>query len=353
MLKSAAKLPLGKGKGCVMCPGSEDEQPWHKWWRGRNFLLPPVFRGHEHQWGHVDAGIVGCILCGLVHVCERGDKNAVPCENEYTDQGSCVCALTGLQLCPSILIDEHMDVDSYNRNRTSVYTSGTVSVARQTDTFQDNLQTIRDTVHSVIDLLVFSNKATRAQREELQRYYTKTKTALLHFDSRYRGKTQRFDLVLALEFIVVTTRLSRIPVTCMTLPNATHFKTLKRYLVVLAQQLEVVTMQSQRLNPERITRFTVGMLYVCTHGLAARGQTLIPPHPELARLLPLQAALSEIFMFHPKIITEAENHAKRIINNMSPRAFERLSSSLHDLKHVPCPYSPSTGGCRCESVREQ
>ena len=147
--------------------------------------------------------------------------------------------------------------------------------------------------------------------------------------------------------MVSATRLSRVPALCAVLPREEHLHTLCMYLTIMVQELRIVSMSSMRVSSERIKNFAVGMLYVFTHGLAARGRMLVPPHSELVALLPLQAALSDRFGLHPKIITESENTAKRILNEMSTGDFERLANRLAHLAAPACPYSPARGGCVC------
>ena len=343
-----------------------------------------MYGGHKHRWVYVHAGVVGCDLCGLVHVCEVGTRNVMPCELQYTDEGSCVCALTALELQCSMFMDEHLDVETYNRNRSATYAMGSSGADRTTKNFQENVQvqhaaagmractsvcfcvclcasgcvgvcdrngwpaqTINETVHGVVHLLLFSKTAEASRRDELQRYRAKTDTALAHFDHMNRGRTQHADLVLALEYVMTSTRLSRIPAVCAVLPREAHLRTLCRWLTVIVQELRIVSMSALRVSPERIKHFAVGMLYVFTHGLAARGRTLVPAHLELKALLPLQAALGDQFGFHPKIITESENTIKRIINEMSANDFERFANRLAHLRAPVCPYSPGRGGCVC------
>lgn len=101
-----------------------------------------MYGGHKHAWVHVDAGVVGCRLCGVVHVCELGNGNVVGCELEYTDEGSCVCALTALELRCSMFMDEQLDVESYNRNRGTTYAAGSSGVDRHSKNFQENVQVL-------------------------------------------------------------------------------------------------------------------------------------------------------------------------------------------------------------------
>lgn len=126
--------------GRTMGTKGPPEPPWSTWWRTRKFLLPPLYGGHKHAWVYVDAGVVGCRLCGLVHVCELGQGNVVPCELQYTDEGSCVCALTALELQRSMFMDEQLDVESYNRNRGATYALGSSGAERNTKNFQENVQ---------------------------------------------------------------------------------------------------------------------------------------------------------------------------------------------------------------------
>jgi hypothetical protein len=195
--------------------------------------------------------------------------------------------------------------------------------------------------------LLFSEQAKASQRDELERYCAKTSAALAQFDHITRGRTEQADLVLALEYVVSTTRLSRIPASCAVLPREEHLRTLCMWLTVIVQELRIVSMSAIRVSPERIKHFAVGMLYVFTHGLAARGRMLVPAHSELVALLPLQAALGDRFGLHPKIITESENTAKHILNEMSTSDFERLANRLAHLQAPACPYSPARGGCVC------
>ena len=209
------------------------------------------------------------------------------------------------------------------------------------------VQTISDTVRGVVHLLLFSETAKGSQRDELERYCAKTSSALAQYNHMSRGSTEQADMLLALEYVVSTTRLSRVPALCAVLPREAHLNTLCMHLIIMVQELRIVSMNALRVSPERIKHFAVGMLYVFTHGLAARGRMLVPPHSELVALLPLQVALADRFGLHPKIITESENMAKRILNEMSSSDFERLASRLAHLAAPACPYSPARGGCIC------
>ena len=205
-------------------------------------------------------------------------------------------------------------------------------------------------MRGVVQLLLFSETAEASRRDELQRYNAKTSTALAQYNNMNRGHTQQADLVLALEYVMTTTRLSRVPAVCAALPRAAHLCPLCRYLTIIVQELGIVSMSALRVSSERIRHFSVGMMYVFTHGLAARGRMLVPAHPELGALLPLQAALGDRFRLHPKIITESENMAKRIINEMSASDFERFANRLAHVCAPKCPYSPGRGGCVCMEV---
>ena len=54
------------------------------------FLLPPGFPGHAHAWVQLDVGYCVCSMCGVEHVCFRGE-----CPVVETDASERACTVTG------------------------------------------------------------------------------------------------------------------------------------------------------------------------------------------------------------------------------------------------------------------
>ena len=52
--------------------------------KGRNFLVPPNYPGHDHAWVSLDAGLCICSVCGAEHVCFQGTCPVVQMEHSET-----------------------------------------------------------------------------------------------------------------------------------------------------------------------------------------------------------------------------------------------------------------------------
>ena len=308
-------------KTAAMMPPPGGSLDLQQWWRGRRFLLPPAYGGHEHRWTYISFGVVGCELCGTIHACEHGSENAVPCAKVYNADSSAVCAFTAVVIEASVLMDATIDVDSYNKNREDMFSFGNVRRQQRQSSFGDNMASIAHEVETSVHLVLYSARAQACRIAEVQRYKRKLDAALENFAHKNRGQRVEADLVLAFEHAICALRGVRVPAVKFAPPPCTQYAPLQRALITMLSCLRIVDPNAGRINPERVRMFVVGLLYVAIHGISARGVQLLPAHPELAQHMPLQSMLNEFFNVHSKLVTESENLIKRCINDADDHAF--------------------------------
>ena len=84
---------------------------WMRW--HLTFLFPPMYSGHTHVWKSINSECVGCIACGVVHLCSS-PSNIVPCAVEQQDDTSLVCTYTGIVVNNSSFFDPETSIADYN-----------------------------------------------------------------------------------------------------------------------------------------------------------------------------------------------------------------------------------------------
>lgn len=302
--------------------------PWHAWWQKQQFLLPPAYGGHQHQWASIEFGVVGCALCGTVHVCQRGSSNVVPCQRVYNEDSSSVCEYTAMVIEQNMLLDPTIDVDGYNKNRERLYADGTARHSARDTPYGENVAQLINWVDDTVHKMLYSEAAARCRAAEIVRFKRKLDNALLHFVSKHQGHPARGDVSRAFEFAVSTVRAVRTPHARMEPPPVETLATFKRVIVTLLQTLNITECCRTRVNAERVSVFVVGMLYVAVHGVTARDTVILHARPELQEALPLQSMLHEFFGLQAKLITENENMLKRCVNACSKHEFALLVSNL-------------------------
>jgi len=307
------------------------------------FLFPVMYDAHEHQWTRIGVDCVGCSLCGVVHVCGLRD-NIVPCSLELQEDSSMVCTLTGIVIKTTTLYDGQTSVAEYQTDSIHAIFSHSVAQPRKSIDMAQKTENIYKITAAVVELLFFSAQARNARHFELVRYNRKIKKSFADHMSKSRTCFRQSNVLDAVEACMRVMRSFRKPVLQEHIPPKRHFECVQRAVVILLSKLNVPRPYLFTENSEKVKNLIVSMLYVCRDGISYENRVYLPKVPLLARILPLELALSKCFDTQPKIVTDGENIIKMCIKNTHFHAALEFTTSACEFEH--------TGTCSCPETNQ-
>jgi len=286
------------------------------WWHLNQltFIFPPMYRAHEHKWHRISGDCVGCMLCGVVHIC--GVKNnIVPCNVELQDDSSMVCMYTGIVVKTTTLYDAQTSIAEYNADHMQMSLScNTRLCKKRVDVTQKN-EILHKITSDVIDLLFFSKQAEAARQFELTRYNRKIKKSFADFMSKSKNDFMHNNILNAVEHSMFAMRTFRKPVLTEEIPPKQHFTSIQNAIIMLLSQLQVPRPYVISEKNEKIKNLVTSLVYVCSDGISCADIVYLPKMPILKRILPLELVLTKCFNIQPKIVTDGENIIKMCIKN--------------------------------------
>ena len=296
-----------------------------KWWECNQlrFLLPAMYDGHEHVWESLDAGCVGCSLCGVVHVCHE-KNNVIPCCAERQDDSSVVCLLTGIVLSTTMFFESEISIADF---KTDSYTSMGKVGKKIKVAVEISQQVISQTVHNIIHLLLFSEKAQTSREIEEKRYRKKIAGAFSKHAARKRYQFSQYNILEGIEYSMsVVSKYRKIDTKKKKLSAATT-QEIAANIIQFVSRLTLPKPYILSHHTEKFNNLVTSILYICSDGIVCDGVTYLQKFAVLKKMLPLELTLLTCFKIQPKVVTDGENVIKMCINDIITRAPQNVFST--------------------------
>jgi hypothetical protein len=294
-----------------------------------DFMLPPNYPGHEHDWEQLDAGLCLCKTCGAEHICFRGECPHI--EMEHSEQ---VCSISG---CVVLLSELRAEWGSLDRVHAPPMQLPGLKRGQSLAMLSRRTNTIHDTVESVVRELLDSHKTARCLADEQTRdqarkhaclakviremahaggYTPMQRPNMLHLEAklswlcrkcRHGGGAGAHHM--ASPFFCFAFSLCSL-IHGLQPPHA--LMGIKRRVILLCidnicnllQSYGWERVERQLQHASRGREFICSMLYLMRMGITYKNQTILQRIDILNTLLPLQIFLPTVFNIRAKSITE-------------------------------------------------
>jgi hypothetical protein len=240
------------------------------------FVLPIGTKHHACEWEAIDVDVLGCTLCGAIHVCD-----VCTCKDVIETNHSVVCAVSG------VVLRNHMYSDLEFVDTAAV--TGPVSQFEE-----DFAAEVDSTVHNMF----LSTRSRQYQRSALCELLLRWSRADAPSDNMVENcamlvrRAQQHWHVFA---FVSTQRRQE-----LALETADECRRILRFMVTCGMPVKA----------QEVQRLTVGLLYLMRHGISTGCDTVLRQRPDVCLLLPAENSLLRYYGIHPKFITETENRIK-------------------------------------------
>ena len=246
------------------------------------FTLPDVTQNtHTCEWEKIDIDILGCTVCGKVHVCEYGS-----CTHVTETEDGTVCEFSGVVIHTKRFVEtEFLDTMSLFGTEIS-----------------DAHESMNAQVKSIISTILCSNRNTRIRNSSL--------ILLLRKSTENYQRISRHNCNLMSTCILVLESFNK------TNYIFAHFSQAKRKQLInivvknCLKNFHMLMKQGMFVRSNEIQRLSVGVLYLMRHGVCHNGFVILEKKEELKMLLTPESTLCEHYSIHPKYITEMENRLK-------------------------------------------
>jgi len=240
------------------------------------FVLPLGTKHHTCEWEYIDVDVLGCTLCGDVHVCDP-----CTCKDVIETNHSVVCAISGVVLRNYMYSDvEFVD---------------TVAVTGPLSQFEEDFDA---DVDSIVYNMIVSTRSKQYQRIALCELLLRWSRAevssanMIVNCANFMRKAQQNWHVFA--FVSMTQRQE------LALEAAAECRRILRFMVTCGMPIKA----------QEVQRLTVGLLYLMRHGISIGREVVLRQRADVCCTLPAENCLLRYYGIHPKFITETENRIK-------------------------------------------
>ena len=303
-------------------------------------LTSSMQRYHKCNWERIDVDMLGCLICGDIHICHE-DK----CPVEFTQDAS-VCVISGMcvRKC-NFKQDEYCD-------RVMPY-----CFCKQPQSNPKIVNT--DHVETFLNEILTSKKSMQAYEIEVKRMHSKLVASISHAIQQAHHTSQTSQTVqnsqcnpdagvhtVSLHGINIIEILERVHETnnvktkllcCYNL--ALREKVLRDIKQVLRHVLNMCRSQWHvNIKPLEIRIYVVGLVYLMRSGVITHNIQVIPCYPILTYLLPAENLLQSVFGIKSKFITDIENKFKYFfrqipVKNLIKLGFHETDTTSKHQKH--------------------
>ena len=250
------------------------------------------------SWELIDLGLIGCTVCGYVHVCHRDT-----CKTVGMEYGE-VCVITGVAVKTTYFPeDEYMETINLEASK------------RNPNLFNENDH------HAIVENSVYeiltSNQARTVHAAQILKRIEKglvmMRTSGLHLMQKAPLCCSSFELYKCVDFFDLKGR------------KVLAEKCFQHQLYTLTLMVREFGM-SLRVNEIRSVVF--GMLYLMRFGVYVEGVCVLQKFEELNSLLPSESFLQKCVGLKPKLITDTENRIKFCLRNIDKEKLEARGFAL-------------------------
>lgn len=242
----------------------------------RPFTIPASAKSwHACEWEVIDMGVLGCRVCGAVHVCD-----SLTCKDVIETNEGRVCALSGVVVYDKAYSDmEYLD---------TLVLSDSIPVSNDFDA---------DMAATVQNIL-----ASRLSQNVRRRLLC---ASLLHLSHDMHAS--RNVMSCCVKFMRSTRKT---PYLFEFVSSERRAEMVRDAIKHCGRVMHLMVSNGMSIKPTEVQRITVGLLYLMRCGVAVNGVVVLPQYTEMRKLLPPENTLLKSYGIHPKFITETENRLK-------------------------------------------
>lgn len=226
-------------------------------------------------------GLLGCRVCGCVHIC-----HSLTCKDVIETNEGRVCALSGVVVYDKAYSDlEYLD---------TLALSDSIPVTNDFDGEMCNM--VRN---------ILSSRQSQNLRRKL------LGARLLHLNNNMHSSLNVLECCM--KFLAGIDQA----------PYLFEFVSSKRREQIVLQAIEdcgrgmyVMISNGMSIKPVEVQRITVGLLYMMRCGVTLGATVIMPQRTDIRSLLPPENTLLKTYGIHPKFITETENRLKFSIRSV-------------------------------------
>lgn len=258
------------------------------------FCIPQcIHRCLPVDFENFDVDQAGCLLCGKIHVCDKG--HCVLSEED----GHVVCEITGYCVRKKIFSDNEF-VDT---------------VACISQDYQAQLQNVdSNQLEFWIEDVLVGHKHVLV--DERRRNKTRKQAILMRILKHFKTTKANLNLIDVFTCFINATKNIREP---LLLPESTLRVIVKQcsdIVITFCGRFFLLSKSVPSVN--KLHGFIIGILYLMRNGLRMHDCIeLLPPYPILHNILPVETQIKRIFRMSTKIMTETENTIKRNLKQVS------------------------------------
>ena len=265
------------------------------------FVFPSNFPlTHTCEWKPIDAGLLGCTLCGQIHACSD-----LRCQNVIENDDGTVCALSGM----------------YVREKQYVLTEfqDTVNLTDGKLSHRIVEETMYSDIKSIFNFLLVSDVA-------MALHFKQQSLLIDRWHEQY--KRHRTNVMLWCVYVLQEAQQN---IRCFS-------KSQRAYIASIASKqcynvlTILITQFGMHIKANEIQEIAVGLLYLMRSGIQMQNKIILPVLFSLRNLLPPENMLKTHFNIRAKYITESENRAKVCLRNCNINQFRCTEFLLPQLK---------------------
>jgi hypothetical protein len=274
----------------------------------RPFAIPRLLHGtvckNHEAWEAIDIDLSGCRRCGEIHDCQT-EKDCVL----EVDNCSTVCTITGF------CVKEKMFAETEFADTVILQRGSSSPRSRQVE---------YEMVLMHVSSVLCSDDARQCLAQENARVSQKLQHLFYRILKEYKLGGHRVPNLCSLAAALAARARSvrMCPIVFDLGKRMQVSRVAAKAITRLACALTNVYPDIFRLM--RIDLVVIGLLYLMRSGLVLHGVTVLPSHPELTWLLPLESYLFPCFQIRCKTITEVENLVKINVRLLSGQQLQRL-----------------------------
>jgi len=239
------------------------------------FILPAMAQ-HHCEWENIDMGVLGCRVCGTVHVC-----NFMSCKNVLETNEGTVCELSGIVIHNKKYSDtEYMD---------TLVLSQAMPVC--TDDFDAQIE-------SAVAMMLLGPIGNRTRRTLMSAQLLILSRNMKDLDSVVSSCMHFFKKVAATPYLshfMPATRRSEL--VCDATKDCVRL-------------IRIMLSTGMNIKVQEVLKITVGLLYLMRSGVLYKKIVILSKRSDLRTILPPENVLLKNYGVHPKFITETENRLK-------------------------------------------
>ena len=237
------------------------------------------------MWDRIDAHIMGCKMCGALHICEVGY-----CDKCVVVDGYEVCEISGICLRPA---QSECTQEFYD---TVLYTN---TPCEMKEFFCQNFARIE----SYVSELLLSETTYEIWKTKLLRTRTRAAKELESLSSDKRSFIERFEMVIC-------NNIKKHHIS-FAYNESLRRQTMKVCVSQIYHTLSLCAKKFKLGIKNSDLRNTVfGLMYLMREGITFGNICIMPKIECLHCLLPAESCLYKSFGFKPKFITDIENKCK-------------------------------------------